>query len=299
MKAPKTELISRAGVYFTGYALSISGIIFRETSSSDIGIDGQIELVDKDGSATGMLAGVQIKSGDSFVDHKKRIFTFKASKEHYKYWANLTIPSIGIVFSPKLKTAAWFNLENHSKEIISNNSSSTIIQKIDISNELSIENSPCCYLINYIRNYYKRPITEEKLNNFDSLGSDNKTSNTDKIIIWKRLTAAFFSSESNPEVIYDVGYRLSWYFPVVTNEQRDFFKERLNKITIPELYNVIKGVIFAYENNCDRGFELITDLLKYKTDIIKMLSELMKSNLPTPKEILLLKDIIDCLVQDI
>ncbi|WP_270828343.1 DUF4365 domain-containing protein [Aeromonas sp. Y318-1] len=65
-------MTSRAGVYFSGYALSMSGMIFRETSSSDVGIDGQIELVNDDGSATGMLIGVQIKSGDSFVNHKQK-----------------------------------------------------------------------------------------------------------------------------------------------------------------------------------------------------------------------------------
>ncbi len=69
VKAPKSELVSRAGVHYAGYVFSTEGIIFRETSSSDVGIDGQLELVSDDGTATGMLLGVQVKSGDSFVDN--------------------------------------------------------------------------------------------------------------------------------------------------------------------------------------------------------------------------------------
>ena len=300
MKAPKTELISRAGVYFSGYALSMSGMIFRETSSSDVGVDGQIELVDDDGSATGMLAGVQIKSGNSFVDCKEKAFSFKSSREHYKYWEKLKIPTIGIVFSPELETASWFILENHSKEIIKNNASCSITQKIELSNELSIKNSPCRHLINYILKYYNKPITKNELNNFDyfSENIEIKPSDSEKLISWKRMISAFFSSKSSPEIIYDVGYRLSWYFPTVTEEQRILFKKRLNKITVLELQNVLKGVIFANENNCERGFELIMNLLNYKVDIIDMLVKLKNSSLPDQQEVPLIQEFIEYFEQD-
>lgn len=54
MKTPKTELVSRAGVHYAGYVFSMSGITFKETSSSDVGIDGQLELVNDEGLATGI-----------------------------------------------------------------------------------------------------------------------------------------------------------------------------------------------------------------------------------------------------
>ncbi|WP_220219642.1 DUF4365 domain-containing protein [Gilliamella sp. ESL0405] len=55
---------------------SSGGIIFRETSSTDVGVDGQLELVTLERTATGMLVGIQIKSGDSFVNKKIKFFFY-------------------------------------------------------------------------------------------------------------------------------------------------------------------------------------------------------------------------------
>lgn len=308
MKAPKSELISRAGVYYSGYVLSMSGIIFRETSSTDVGIDGQIELVDEDGSATGMLAGIQIKSGDSFVDHEQEKFTFKSSREHYKYWSDLTIPTLGIVFSPKLKTASWFILETHSEEILKNSDSCSITQKLNSYNKLDVEKSSSKHISDYIKKYYNRSITEAELNHFDAIRNDTNHKSIDdkpeievdeeKMIAWKRLITAFFSSDSKPSIIYDVGYRLSWYLPMVNSEQKNLFKNRLNKMTTKELYNIFKGIKFAYKHECERGFELITDLLSYNKNIINMLSALKTSKYPTKSETILIQEIIEYFEQN-
>jgi hypothetical protein len=43
------------------------GLIFRETSNSDTGVDGQLEEVDEQCHATGRIMAVQIKSGSSYL----------------------------------------------------------------------------------------------------------------------------------------------------------------------------------------------------------------------------------------
>lgn len=73
---PNSTITERIGVYYAGYVFSLAGIIFRETPNTDVGIDAQIELVDEQGNATGKLAGLQIKSGDSFVDIKRSYLLF-------------------------------------------------------------------------------------------------------------------------------------------------------------------------------------------------------------------------------
>ena len=299
MKVPHTELTSRAGVYFTGYALAMSGMIFRETSSSDVGIDGQIELVNDDGSATGMLIGVQIKSGESFVNHKQKKFTFTSSKEHYKYWSSFIMPTIGIVFSPKLETASWFVLESHYKDILERDASCSITQKLHISNELSINNSPLPYISTYIRMYYESPITQDIIDRFDSLrdGDSDDFNKMEKMIAWNKMIAAFFSLESKAKIIYDVGFRLSWHFPVVTEKQKEIFKCRINKMTPPELHNILKGVKFALKHDSESGFSLIMDLLMYKDNIIEMLSTLKKSNLTTRNEKIQIQGLIEYIEQ--
>lgn len=286
MKVPHTELTSRAGVYFSGYALAMSGMIFRETSSSDVGIDGQIELVNDDGSATGMLIGVQIKSGESFVNHKQKEFTFISSREHYKYWSNFIMPTIGIVFSPKLETASWFVLDNHYKDILEKGASCSITQKLHISNELSINNSSLPYISKYIRMYYESPITQDIVERFDSLINEegDDLHNMEKMIAWNKMIAAFFSLKSKSEIICDVGYRLSLHFPSVTERQREIFKVRIIKMSNSELYTIFKGVKLALKNDCEKTFELIMDLLMYKDNILDMLSALQKSNLPNKNE---------------
>ena len=60
----------RNGILAFSMEVNKLGLIWRETPMVDVGIDGQIELVDDDGNATGRILAVQIKSGASyFHDH--------------------------------------------------------------------------------------------------------------------------------------------------------------------------------------------------------------------------------------
>ncbi|MGF1727962.1 DUF4365 domain-containing protein [Photobacterium kasasachensis] len=240
MKAPKSELVSRAGVHYAGYVFSTEGIIFRETSSTDVGIDGQLELVSPDGVATGMLLGVQVKSGDSFVDSEAQVFSFKASKGHFKYWKNLCIPSIGVVYSPTLKKASWFDLTKHAEEILTSNKSPVIKQVLNEQNTLEIGRG-LNQLLERTLEYYKQPVTKDEVEKLDSIQeqvvSDGPSSKEES---WKRLISIFFASDSDSEVIGDVGYRLSWYFPAVSDAQKTQFKDRLQLLTLSELNRILE-----------------------------------------------------------
>lgn len=98
--APQSTLVGRTGVFYTGYICSLAGIIFREMPQPDVGIDGLIEVVNEEGVATGQLALIQIKSGDSFVNVETNNFTFRAEKKHFQYWNKAHLPVIGVVYSP-------------------------------------------------------------------------------------------------------------------------------------------------------------------------------------------------------
>lgn len=74
-----------------GHAYAISGQsgqIFRQTSNSDWGIDGEIEFKDYEGKASGARVYLQLKSGDSYLRSRKRddkeIFDVKP--RHAEYW---------------------------------------------------------------------------------------------------------------------------------------------------------------------------------------------------------------------
>ncbi|HIF9342678.1 DUF4365 domain-containing protein [Photobacterium damselae] len=274
MKAPKSELVSRAGVHYAGYVFSTEGIIFRETSSTDVGVDGQLELVSADGTATGMLLGVQVKSGDSFVDNASGIFSFKASKAHFEYWQQLRIPAIGVVYSPTLKKASWFDLTKHADVILKNDNPPIIRQELSKSSVLEIGQG-LHELIKLTHRYYKLPVTKEDVEKLDVIQEKViEATPSSKEDSWKRLISIFFSSDSDSEVIGDVGYRLSWYFPAVSDLQKDQFKNRLQLLTLAELNRVFCAIKLAMDRNRDDVVSLILDLVSYHPQIIELLDKL-------------------------
>ena len=92
----KTE---RIGVNKAALILSEMGLIFRETSNSDTGVDGQIEEVDCDYHATGRIMAVQIKSGSSYLHDNGDVWRFYIDDAHKNYWKLFPIPVILLVYN--------------------------------------------------------------------------------------------------------------------------------------------------------------------------------------------------------
>lgn len=100
MELPKyvdTSRTERIGVNKAALILSQMGLIFRETSNSDIGIDGQIEEVDEYCNATGRVMAVQIKSGKSYLHEKDDGWRFYVDETHKNYWRLFPIPVMLLV----------------------------------------------------------------------------------------------------------------------------------------------------------------------------------------------------------
>lgn len=69
--------------------------IFRPTTKTDVGIDGEIEYVNEEGKCTGRLIAVQIKCGQSFFEEKTdKGYVFRCRAETVNYWLSLSIPVI-------------------------------------------------------------------------------------------------------------------------------------------------------------------------------------------------------------
>lgn len=93
-KFPYTAINERAGVLHVASILTQMGLIFRETSNSDTGIDGYIEEVNDNHEATGRLLAVQIKSGTPYIHEQGDDIVFYADESHIKYWKLYPIPVI-------------------------------------------------------------------------------------------------------------------------------------------------------------------------------------------------------------
>jgi WD40 repeat protein len=76
-----------------------AGQIFRTTSNSDWGIDGEIEFKDDLGRASGQRVYLQLKSGDSYLSKRKdgrEIFTIH-NPRHADYWQQQAYPVMLVV----------------------------------------------------------------------------------------------------------------------------------------------------------------------------------------------------------
>lgn len=110
MDLPKyqiTNLTERLGVNAVAEAIAKLGLIWRETPVADVGIDGQIEYVDKEGYATGRMIAVQIKSGRSFFKEKDTSWIFYSEKKHEFYWERFPLPVIIILHDPETNQSYW------------------------------------------------------------------------------------------------------------------------------------------------------------------------------------------------
>lgn len=300
---PKSTISERIGFYYTGYLFSLAGVVFRESSNTDVGIDAQIELVDLDGNATGKLAGVQIKSGDSFVETEQEIFTFRAKQKHFEYWIRYRLPVIGIVFSPSLNKAVWFDLTKDSRRIVEEDGPyhiSTVLNKNNELNQQNILNDVC----RLIHQFYDMPVSTDYVERVANLQAkapekqDEEVELESREAAWKRLTNILLASKSEPEVLADAGYKLSWYFPIVPQSHKDFFIERISHIKDKELINVIRAISYYLLIGEDKGAELICDLLTYLPNQVDKLKHIARQHIITVQELETLFQLIEYFTEE-
>jgi hypothetical protein len=89
------------------------GCVWRPTPNDDVGLDGEIEL-GKDGTATGHLVKVQVKSGKSYITNAKAAnFDFLASGDDLEYWKGTNVPVILVVYDPDRGEGYWKPIQNY------------------------------------------------------------------------------------------------------------------------------------------------------------------------------------------
>lgn len=108
MHSPKrrSSNTERKGVTAVQAIICQTDHIFREQLVQDMGIDAQIEIVDK-GGPTGKLIGVQIKSGASHFHETKAGYIYYGDNVHFEYWLRHSLPVIFIGHIPDLDLTFW------------------------------------------------------------------------------------------------------------------------------------------------------------------------------------------------
>lgn len=80
--------------------------IFREQPIVDMGIDAQIESV-QDGTPSGKLIAIQIKSGRGNFSESKDSLTYYGDLVHLNYWTNHSLPVIIVAHLPDTNVTLW------------------------------------------------------------------------------------------------------------------------------------------------------------------------------------------------
>lgn len=105
--APPNFQQERAGILAVATEINRLGLIWRETPTADVGIDGQIELVSAAGAATGQLIAVQVKSGVSYRDDAGDAWRFYPQERHRFYWERFPLPVLLFLHSPVDGEVYW------------------------------------------------------------------------------------------------------------------------------------------------------------------------------------------------
>lgn len=84
--------------------------IWRETATADVGIDGQLEYVYADETASGRLTGVQVKAGPSYFRHPTdRGWKFYPEPKHRAYWELYPVPVLVVLHDTEAKASYWLD----------------------------------------------------------------------------------------------------------------------------------------------------------------------------------------------
>jgi hypothetical protein len=111
----RTKATAKLGVTFVQSVVYETGSIFRELpEDTDLGVDGHIEFVE-DEVAIGLLVGVQVKAGHSYLTERDdgRYFRVSVSKEDLSYWSKYPIPIALIVYDPETELSGWLDITGY------------------------------------------------------------------------------------------------------------------------------------------------------------------------------------------
>ena len=102
-----TDETDREGIGVCQVLVTRLGLVFREQSTSDFGVDAQVEMK-REGRPTGRLVGLQIKSGPSYFDEPyENGWIFRPKDKHVQYWLNHSLPVYVLLVELDTMTVYW------------------------------------------------------------------------------------------------------------------------------------------------------------------------------------------------
>ena len=108
-----TDEIDRAGIAAVAAKFTAMRWAFREQPTSDFGVDAQAEKLDEDGTGSGKLVGLQIKTGKSYFRKRRGNWVYYGTAKHLQYWSNHSLPIFIVLHNPDNDLTVWQRVERH------------------------------------------------------------------------------------------------------------------------------------------------------------------------------------------
>lgn len=140
-----TAARSRKGVCFLEEYAADNQLIWRETSGSDVGIDGQMEYVKRyangKGKVTGNLLAFQVKTGKSYFQYEtKDGWKYYLNDQETNYWKYYPIPVVLFLFNDQTRKGYFVDVRQKLRSRLrSSKEKYIIVPKENILNETKPE----------------------------------------------------------------------------------------------------------------------------------------------------------------
>src|SRR6266852_9438143 len=107
------DTTARTGIVKLDRVVTDMGYIWRPTANSDVGLDGEIELVE-DRAATAKVIKAQVKSGERyFRKEDQRSFEYHGSKDHLAYWLKANNPVLLLIYHPERDSLYGIHVQSY------------------------------------------------------------------------------------------------------------------------------------------------------------------------------------------
>ena len=262
--------------------------VFREVQFRDVGIDGFIEVV-TNGEATGVLIGVQVKTGKSYVAGNS--FRLKADRSHLIYWAGCAFPIVGVVHDPDSSRTAWVDITGACTDERIKNGPFVLTGNWDRNTTLT----PQTLISNVLptalehlgaqaqRTHVRERIAACKAMWARNLPSQKPSSDDERYSAWIELVEYLMSPTTSIDEIADIAYRLSWYIPKPTDPRYGALVSALQECSDHQFLRLLAAANHANEIAGEYA-EHVVGVIEMVPDAVARIESLVRAKM-LPSEI--------------
>jgi len=135
-QVPLTQHQERIGISIVAEKLARLNLVWRETPSTDVGVDGQIEFINETGEATGQIVAVQVKSGPSYLrEGANNSWAFFPSKAHRRYWEQFPVLVLLFLCDPETRCVFCIDARQYLRSPANEGEKAILVPKLSTLEE--------------------------------------------------------------------------------------------------------------------------------------------------------------------